>query len=222
MRVGELYRSTIGKKVIMGLTGIIWVGFVIAHMSGNLLVFSGAAAINGYALKLREYPALLWGLRGVLAVALILHVVAAIQLTRLQQVARPVDYHHRRPQVSTWGGRTIRWGGVLLLAFILLHLLHFTTGDIDPGFVHGDVYGNVVRSFRIWWVAALYLVAMAALGLHLYHGVASVMQTAGVTDSTLSPRRRVLAWLLAVIVAGGFSLVPIAVFAGLVGAGGAR
>lgn len=217
MQLGRFYRSTIGKKIIMAITGLILVGFVIVHMSGNLLVFSGAEAINGYAAALRTVPAALWAFRGILLVAVVLHVVAAAQLTRQMRVARPVGYHTRDPQVSTWGGRTIRIGGFLLFAFIVYHILHFTVGTAHPSFVHGDVYGNLLRAFRSPLIATLYLVAMLALGLHLYHGVASVVQTLGITHATLSPRRKALAGMIAVLVAIGFSLVPLAIVTGWLG-----
>ena len=220
MKLGAFYRSTIGKKLIMALTGVVWVGYVVAHMTGNLLVFAGAESINGYAHKLREMPALLWAARAVLAVSLLLHVVAAAQLTRLKRAARPVGYERYQPEVSTWGGRTIRFGGVAILIFVILHLLHLTTGDIHPTFVPGDVYGNVVSAFSVWWISALYVIAMVALALHLYHGVASAVQTAGITHTTISPRRKAAGWILAAIVAGGFSIVPIAILLGLIG--GAR
>lgn len=217
MQLGRFYRSTIGKKLVMALTGLILVGFVIAHMTGNLLVFSGAEAINGYAAKLRTIPAALWGLRAVLLVAVILHVVSATQLTQQMRRARPVGYHSRDPQVSTWGARTIRIGGFLLLAFIIYHVLHFTTGDAHPSFVHGDVYGNLTRAFSSPLIATIYLVAMLALALHLYHGVASVVQTLGVTHAALSPRRKALAALLALVVSIGFALVPLAIITGWLG-----
>lgn len=217
MQLGRFYRSTIGKKIVMALTGLILVGFVIAHMSGNLLAFAGAEAINGYAAKLRTIPAALWGLRIVLLIAVILHVVSAAQLTRQMRRARPVGYHGRDPQVSTWGARTIRVGGFLLLAFIIYHLLHFTTGDAHPSFVPGDVYGNLSRAFRSPLIGTIYLVAMLALSLHLYHGVASVVQTLGITHAALSPRRKALAMILALGVSIGFALVPLAFMSGWIG-----
>src|ERR1700686_3394501 len=161
-RVRDFYGSMVGKKAVMGLTGLIWIGFVILHSLGNLLVFRGSAAINSYSHFLKSTGELLWALRAVLFVALILHVIAAIQLTRQSRAARPVGYTKRETQVATISSRTMRWGGALLLVFIVLHILHFTTGNIRPAgvFSREDVYANVVTSFRIWWVTLFYVVAM--------------------------------------------------------------
>jgi succinate dehydrogenase / fumarate reductase cytochrome b subunit len=213
------YRSTIGKKAVMAATGLIGVAFVIAHMVGNLQVFEGAARMNAYAAFLHGPAAeLVWAMRAVLIVAVVLHVVMSYQLTRRDRAARPVGYEAREPQVSTWAVRTIRWGGALLLLFIVLHILHFTTGTIRPAGVYaaGDVYGNVVASFRIWWVTAFYVVAMAALGLHLYHGAWSSARTLGVARPSERPLHRRAAAVVAVAVWLGFTLVPVAVFARLV------
>lgn len=215
--VTRFWNSSIGKKAVMAVTGLIMVGFLIAHMLGNLQVFAGPLKINEYAAALRDLGPLLWVARAGLAIALVLHVIAAYQLTRRKQTARPVGYAHEEPQVSTFAARTIRWGGVLLLVFIVLHLLHLTFGTIHPAFDAKDIYGNLVAGFQIWWVTALYLVAMVGLGLHLYHGTWSSIRTLGLTRASGNPLKRrvsaVLAWVLYV----GFSLVPIAVLARLVG-----
>ena len=215
--VTRFWNSSIGKKAVMAVTGLIMVGFLIAHMLGNLQVFAGPLKINEYAAALRDLGPLLWVARAGLAIALVLHVIAAYQLTRRKQTARPVDYAHEEPQVSTFAARTIRWGGVLLLVFIVLHLLHLTFGTIHPAFDAKDIYGNLVAGFQIWWVTVLYLVAMIGLGLHLYHGTWSSIRTLGLTRPSGNPLKRrvsaVLAWVLYV----GFSLFPIAVLARLVG-----
>lgn len=200
----------------MAVTGLIMIGFLISHVLGNLQVFAGPLKINAYAAALRRFGALLWLARAGLLVALILHVIAAYQLTRRKQLARPVGYAERDPQVSTFASRTIRWGGVLLFVFIVLHLLHFTFGTLHPAFDHKDVYGNIVVGFQQWWVVLLYLIAMVGLGLHLYHGTWSSLRTLGLTKGSSHPLRRrataVLAWAIYL----GFSVIPIAVFAGLV------
>ena len=167
---------------------------------------------------------LLWVVRAVLLIAVVLHVVIAVQLTRLARAARPVGYHQREPQVSTLASRTMRWGGALLLLFIVLHLLHFTTRQVDPaGWAHRqdasghyDIYGNIVASFRIWWVTAFYLLAMLALGLHLWHGVWSFGRSMGVAKPSDNPLRRRVAPVLAVLLWLGFSAVPIAVLLGVI------
>lgn len=218
-------RSTVGKKVIMAVTGLIWVGFVILHVAGNLQTFVGREKLNAYSAMLHGPAAeLLWLLRVILIVSLVLHVLMAYQLTRLAHAARHTDYRNRAPQVSTVASRTMRWGGVLLLAFIVFHILHFTTRQVDPGgWAHTmdaagryDIYGNVVASFRIWWVTAIYLVAMILLGLHLWHGVWSSGRSLGVARPSARPLRRRIAPILALALWLGFSIVPLAVAAGVI------
>jgi succinate dehydrogenase / fumarate reductase cytochrome b subunit len=210
----SLYRSTIGKKVIMAVTGLIMAGFLVLHMAGNLQAFDGPARINGYSAFLHSTGELLWLARVVLLVAVVLHVDAAIQLTRIARAARPVGYAERRSQVSTIASRSLRWGGVILAAFIVFHILHMTTGTVHPSFAPGDVYHNLVTGFRVWPVAVFYLVAMGALGLHLYHGVWSSARTLGIARPTPHPLHRPVALVVAVVVAAGFALIPIAVLAG--------
>jgi succinate dehydrogenase / fumarate reductase cytochrome b subunit len=209
-----LYRSTIGKKVIMAVTGLIMVGFVVVHMLGNLQAFQGPERINAYSAFLHSTGELLWVARTVLLVAVILHIDAAVQLTRIAHAARPLPYAERRPQVSTLASRTMRWGGVVLVAFIVFHILHMTTGTVHPSFAAGDVYHNLVTGLRVWPVAIFYLLAMAALGLHLYHGVWSSARTLGVARPTPHPFHRPVAVVVAVTVAVGFALIPVAVLAG--------
>jgi succinate dehydrogenase cytochrome b subunit len=219
------YRSTIGKKIIMAVTGLIGVGFVILHMAGNLQVFVGADKINSYGALLHGPLAeLTWLLRIVLIVAVVLHVLMAWQLTQRATAARPVGYHARDPQVSTLASRTMRWGGVLLLVFIVLHILHFTTHRIDPASWSGrtdasghvDVYGNIVASFRIWWVSAFYIVSMIALGLHLYHGAWASIRTLGHAKPSDHPLKRRIALGVATVIWAGFTLVPLGVIAGII------
>ena len=215
--VMRFWNSSIGKKAVMAVTGLAMIAFLIVHMAGNLQMFSGPLKINEYAAALRRLGPLLWVARGGLLVALVLHVIAAYQLTRRKQVARPVGYERDEPQISTFAARTIRWGGVLLLVFIVLHLLHLTFGTIHPAFDAKDVYGNVVAAFQVWWIALLYVAAMVGLGLHLYHGTWSSLRSLGLTRPSGNPHKRraaaALAWLLYL----GFSIVPIAVLARLVG-----
>lgn len=221
----QFYRSTIGKKIIMAVTGLIGVGFVIGHMAGNLQAFVGRDKLNAYGALLHGPLAeLLWLVRLVLIAAIVLHVLMAYQLTMRSRAARPVGYQQRDPQVSTWASRTMRWGGVLLLIFIVLHILHFTTGQVDPAGWHErldgvgrrDVYGNLVASFRIWWVAAFYVLAMIFLGLHLYHGAWSSVRTLGYAQPSPHPLHRRIALGVAVVIWLGFTLVPLGVIAGLI------
>ncbi len=221
-----LYRSTIGKKVIMAVTGLVLVLFVIGHMAGNLQVFIGSAKMNAYAAFLKSTGELLWLVRLGLLVAVLLHILMAWQLTRIKNAARPVDYVLRQPQVSTLASRTMRWGGVLLLTFIVFHILHFTTGAVFPmasrpdvtypAFSHTDVYGNVVSAFRVPWVVAFYVVSMLFLMLHLFHGAWSSVRTLGLVKPSSHPLRRRAATVVAVAVWLGFTAVPVAIFLGVV------
>jgi succinate dehydrogenase / fumarate reductase cytochrome b subunit len=203
----------------MAVTGLAGIVFVLGHMAGNLLVFAGPDEMNAYAHFLQSTGELLWIMRIGLIAAVVLHVVAAVQLTRQNRAARPTGYVKREPQVSTWAARTMRWGGALLLVFIVLHILHFTTGDWRPGgsFSETDVYANVVLSFRIWWVTLFYVIAMIALGFHLYHGAWSSVRSIGLSQPSPKPLHRTIALGIAVVLWIGFTAVPVAVFLGLIG-----
>ena len=209
----------------MGVTGLVGVGFVILHMAGNLQAFMGQTKINDYGAMLHgPLNELTWVLRIVLIVSVILHVMMAYQLTQRSAAARPVGYQKKVPQVSTLASRTMKWGGVLLLVFIVFHILHFTTETFDPGGwrgmtdTHGnrDVYGNIVASFHIWWVALFYIVAMVFLGLHLYHGAWSSVRTLGYAKPSGHPLHRKIALAVAAIVWLGFTLIPVGVIVGLI------
>jgi succinate dehydrogenase / fumarate reductase cytochrome b subunit len=218
MRTPSFWSSTVGKKIVMAVSGLIMVGFVILHMAGNLQLFESSERLNTYSAFLHG-PAneALWILRVVLLVALVAHVVAAYQLTELDRAARPVPYAKRELQAATIGSRTMRVGGIVLAVFIVLHVMHFTTLTLQPApLTEGDVYGNVIASFRIWWVTVLYVIAMIALGLHLYHGAWSSVRTLGFERGRLDPFRRPVAIALALIVWVGFTLVPVAVYFHLV------
>jgi succinate dehydrogenase / fumarate reductase, cytochrome b subunit len=208
--------STIGKKIVMAVTGLIGVGFVVGHMLGNLQVFLGPAKFNAYAHFLRSLGELLWVARAVLVAAVVLHVIAAVQLSGRRLAARPVGYKHgSQHEVSTFASRTIRWGGALLFVFIVFHILHFTTLDIFRDYSRTDVYANVIRGFGVWWVVLLYVLAMVALGLHLYHGIWSSLRTIGASKTSSAPLRRPAAAALALIVWLGFTVIPVAIFAGI-------
>jgi succinate dehydrogenase / fumarate reductase, cytochrome b subunit len=221
-----LYRSTIGKKIIMAVTGLVLVVFVIGHMAGNLQQFMGPARMNAYAAFLKSTGELLWIARLTLLAATILHVLMAWQLTQIKRAARPVDYTRRDPQVSTLASRTMRWGGVFLLVFIVFHILHFTTGTVFPiasrpdaqypAFSHTDVYGNVISAFRTPWVTAFYVVAMLFLLLHLFHGAWSSVRTLGLSKPSSDPLHRRISTVIAVVVWLGFSAIPVAVLLGVI------
>ena len=216
-RLRLLWGSSVGKKIVMAATGLIWVGYLITHVLANLLVFQGPGKINAYSAFLHGTGGALWGARLVLIAALVLHVVAAIQLADRRKEARPTGYAAgREPQVSTWASRTIRWGGALILLFLVYHILHFTIGTAHPDFVEGDPYHNVATGFRSLPVVVLYLIAMGVVGLHLYHGLWSSGRSLGVSPPSPRPLRRSVALILALLVWLGFSVIPIAVYAGAV------
>ena len=208
--------SNLGLKAIMAVSGLLMVGYLITHVAANLLVFRGAALINGYSAILHGQPAILYSARAVLFVALVAHVWSAIVLTQRDRAARPVAYAKQEPQVATFASRTIRWGGLLILFFLVYHILHFTTGTVHPAFVEGDPHGNVVRAFRVPWVAALYVVAMAAVGLHLFHGTWSAFHSLGLTRPSQNPLRHKTSLLVAGAIWLGFTIIPLAVLAGIV------
>jgi len=196
----------------MAVTGIILVAFVIGHMLGNLQMFIGAEAMNRYAAFLKSTGELLWVVRAGLLAAVVLHIVSAVQLTTINRAARPAAYVKREPAVSTLASRTMRVGGVFLALFIVLHLLHFTTGTLHPAFSHAGVYGNVILGFRSGWVVLFYVTAMVFLGLHLFHGAWSGFRTLGLARPSANPLHRRIALGIALAVWAGFTVIPLAVF----------
>jgi succinate dehydrogenase / fumarate reductase cytochrome b subunit len=213
-RVARLYKSSVGKKAVMAVTGFILVGFVIGHMLGNLQFFlpDGREALRAYAENLRALGGLLWLIRFVLLAAVVLHIVSAFQMNR---AARPERYQKLAPVESTYASRTMMISGPLLAAFVVYHLLHLTTGTVHPSFNHElDVYANLVTGFRQPAVAAAYLVAMAMLCLHLYHGIWSMFQSLGLSHPKYTPRIKAAAAAIAIALLTGFSSIPVAVLAG--------
>lgn len=212
------FRSSIGRKVVMAVTGAILVLFVIGHMTGNLLVYLGPEALNHYAVFLRQFlhGAGLWIARAVLLVAVVLHIWSATSLTLESRRARPEGYREQQWKESTYASRTMRWGGVIILLFVIYHLLHFTFGTVHPSFVEGDVYHNFVTGFRSVPVSLFYIFAMLALALHLRHGVWSMFQTLGVSHPQYIRVARGLAWAVAIGVFVGNVSFPVAVLAGIV------
>jgi succinate dehydrogenase / fumarate reductase, cytochrome b subunit len=216
--VASFLGSTIGKKAVMAATGIVLVGFVVAHMVGNLQLYLGPETLNAYGHLLRElgHGAALWVARGVLLAAVGLHIWAATTLTLQSQSARKVGYRKLAFTESTYASRTMRWSGPILLLFILYHLAHFTLGTAHPQFVEGDVYGNVIVGFQSAPVVAFYVAAMLALGLHLYHGVWSMLQTLGLSHPSYNRWRHALSTLVTLIVVAGNLSFPLAVYFGWV------
>ena len=209
--------SSIGRKVVMAVTGAILFGFVLGHMLGNLQVYLGPEAMNGYAVFLREvlHGTGIWIARAVLLAAVVLHIWAATSLTLTSRRARPVAYRQQKWTESTYASRTMRWSGVILFAFIVYHLMHFTFGNAHPSFIEGDVYHNFVAGFRSVPVSLAYIVAMILLGLHLRHGVWSMFQTLGVSQPRYIAMAKTGAWIFAAIIVLGNISFPLAVLAGI-------
>jgi succinate dehydrogenase / fumarate reductase cytochrome b subunit len=218
-------RTTIALKLLMATSGVIFIGFVLVHMYGNLKAFSGHDAFNEYAEHLRTFgepilprSGLLWIIRVVLIVSLVVHVAAAAALWRRARKARPVKYVMKKRTGATFASLMMRWGGVTILLFLVWHLINFSIGKVNvTGGPTDDPYNLMVDTFDTWWLTIVYLVAMAMLGAHLHHGIFSATQTLGLTSNararTLSKR---VAFTLAVIIAGGFSLVPLFVLFGVI------
>ena len=226
-RLLALYRTTVGKKQAMALSGIVLMAYVLVHMIGNLKLYQGAEEMDAYAAWLREiaYPAMpeesvLWIMRVVLLAAVVIHIHAAASLTLANRRARPERYRSRRDYVAAdFAGRTMRWTGIIVLLFIAFHVADLTLGTANPDFTYGEVHANVVASFERAPVAAFYVLANLALGLHLYHGGWSLFQSMGWTPAVrrgLDPRRAFAVAFAVVVVAGNVSF-PVAVQLGVVG-----
>lgn len=219
---GVIWRSTIGKKSAMAVSGLIMLGYLVAHMLGNLKIFFGPGEFNGYAHWLRTIgtPVLhhtwfLWLLRVVLLAAVVLHAVTAYQLSRRDLAARPVAYTHRRRRTS-YATRTMRWGGVIIGLFVVWHLLDLTTHTVNPNGEAGRPYQNVVASFSTWYGNTIYVTAMLAVGLHIRHGFWSAAQTLGVNHPRRHRALKTTADGLALLLTAGFLAVPVGVMTGVV------
>jgi len=208
--------STIGKKIVVAITGLALFGFVIGHLAGNLQIFLGPTAINDYSANLHNWPRSLWLARAGLLLAVLLHVILTIQLTSANRAARPIGYHEFHTNRSSVASRTMFWGGLVIFFYIIYHLLHMTTGTVHPHFSKNDVYGNLISGLSVWYVALFYVIANIALGFHLYHGVWSVFQTLGLNHPKYNPWRRCLATLAACGIAIGYISIPVAIYLGIV------
>jgi len=226
-RVATLYRTTVGKKVLMALSGVVLFGFIFAHMLGNLKMLvpatDGHFAMDVYAEFLREigYPlvphgGVLWTARLVLLAAVGSHVLSALQLARLSRAARPSGYAKEDSLSLSYASRTMRWGGVILLLFVVYHILHFTTGQVHSSFVSGAVHLNYVSAFQSPLIFLVYFIAQTALCLHLYHGVWSFFQTLGLSHPKYNHLRRPFAAGFAFSVYIGFLTPPTLVLTGVI------
>jgi succinate dehydrogenase / fumarate reductase cytochrome b subunit len=219
-RAIHFYEATNGKKAVMALTGVILFGYVLGHLVGNLQVYAGEARINRYAEFLHSMGPLLWAVRCVLGAVVVLHIVSSIQLWILNHAARPVPYHKKDDVPGAYAARTMKWSGPIIAAFVIFHILHLTTGDVLPlartpegGY---DVYHNLISGFSIWYISAAYIVAVALLGLHLYHGLWSMFQSTGFSHPRYTPRLKVLAKVFAVAITAGYISIPVSVMAGII------
>jgi succinate dehydrogenase cytochrome b subunit len=217
-RAASFLGSTLGRKAVMALTGVILFGFVVGHMLGNLQVYLGPAALNAYGVFLREFlhGGGIWIARATLLASVGLHVWAATSLTLDSWAARPEGYRSVRHAESTYASRTMVWSGPILALFIVYHLAHFTFGSVHPSFIEGDVYHNVVVGFGVPWVSAFYIAAMLCLGLHMYHGVWSMLQTLGLSHPRWNRLRFAFAAASTAVVVIGNISIPVAVLMGLV------
>lgn len=216
-RMTRFYEATNGKKAVMAITGVILFGYVVGHLLGNLQVFAGdqGAAINRYAAFLHSSGAMLWSVRLLLLLAVVLHIVASFQLWALNRAARPIGYYKKDDVPSAYAARTMKWSGPIIAAFVVFHVLHLTTGDVLPLDAH-DVYGNIVAGFQRWYISAAYIVAVALLGLHLYHGVWSMFQSVGISHPRYTPGIKKFAAVFSIVITAGYISIPVAVMAGFV------
>src|SRR5277367_5470450 len=210
-RAPGFWASTVGKKIVMAVTGVMMFGFVIAHPLGNLQVFEGPAKLNAYGAFLHSIGELLWPVRAILLIAVALHIIATVQLALRKKRARPVGYSRKQAIASSYASRTMYWSGPIVLAFIIFHLLHLTAGYIHPGaaYIEGDVYHNVVSGFQVWWVSVSYVVAICLLGVHLRHGPWSMCQTLGIHQPKHTATLKKAAWVVALLIVLGYISIPI-------------
>ena len=212
-RAARFYDSTVGKKIVMAVSGVVLFGYVVAHLLGNLQIFIGPDQINHYAALLHASPPLLWTARIFLLIMLFLHIWSSVQLALRKWDARPIAYVKKRAVGSSYASRTMYWSGPIVLAFLIFHLLQFTAGIIHPGsqFIEGDVYHNVVAGFQVWWVSAWYIFAVSLLGVHLSHGISAMFQSLGLAHPRYTPLLNKAAVVIATAIVLGFISVPISV-----------
>jgi len=199
----------------MAASGLVLFGFVVGHLAGNLQVYLGPDVFNHYAELLHSTPALLWGTRLTVLVAVALHVWSAVQLSALKKAARPVTYTRWTSQNTSYASRTMMWSGPILAAFLVYHLLHLTFGTVHPSFDEENVYQNFIVGFSSAPVVAAYVISMIMLGMHLGHGLWSMFQTVGFSHPKYTPWLRSAAWVIAIAIVLGFVSMPVAVLTGI-------
>ena len=219
----RFYEAPIGKKAVMAVTGMILFGYVIAHLLGNLQIYSSDHdAINRYAAFLHDpsRAPILWFARLVLLAAVVLHITASVQLWNLKRAARPIAYVKKDDVPSGYAARTMMWSGPIIAAFVIFHVLHLTVGAVLPlhdlGANRPDVRANVIDGFRHPAIAVAYIVAMVLLCLHLYHGLWSMFQSLGFSHPRYTPWLKKSAGVVAILIAAGNISIPLAVLTGVV------
>ena len=213
------FRSTIGKKVLMAVSGLFLFAFCVEHVTGALLFLKGPEAINGYGRLLHYSAELIWFFRAGLIVSAVVHVTFATLLYFQELAARPVGYRDRRYLRASYAARTMKYSGPFLLAFVIFHLAHLTWGyNVVPGrFVEGDIYANMLNGFRTGWVALVYVGAVSLLGLHLLHGAHSMFESLGLRHRRVESLLFGFARVAALVIAVGLALAPAAVFFRVIG-----
>lgn len=214
-RFAAFYCATVGKKAVMAVSGVVLLVFVVGHLAGNLQIFLGAEKLNDYAALLRRMPELLWLARTGLLVALVVHVIASVQLVLVNRRARPIRYAVKRDIETNYAARTMVISGPLVLLYVIYHLAMFAFLVTGPGYSHTDVYRNVVSAFQAPAISGIYIVAMLLLGLHLYHGAWSMLHTLGISSPRYRRLRRVMAPAFAIAITAGYISIPLAVLAGV-------
>jgi len=215
----SFYRSSVGKKMIVALTGVVLIAFVVGHLLGNLQIFLGPDWVNSYAEHLRALGPLLWAIRIFLLLNVLLHIFYTISLAIDNRHARPVRYKRKDNVKATFASRSMALSGLVVLAFILYHLAHFTVRVTDPRFLllkadplnRYDVYSMMVYGFQNIFVSAFYILGMFLLALHLSHGTSSFFQSLGLNDEKLAPRLAVAGRLFAWLIFVGYTSIPVAV-----------
>ena len=217
-RAPSFWQSTNGKKAVMAVTGCILFLFVVGHLAGNLQIFDSPARLNAYSKFLKNLGELLWLVRIVLLVSVGLHILATVQLWSLNRKARPIGYKVKKSVASNYADRTMYWSGPIILAFVILHILEFTTGNLHPQstFTDADVYSNVVSGFRVWYISAWYIFSMILLGFHLRHGMWSMFQSLGMNHPRHTPVLKQAALWITIVIVAGYISIPISVLAGWV------
>ncbi len=212
----RFWQTTVGKKAIMAITGVVLFGFILGHLAGNLQAFEGRAKLDAYGVFLRSFPAELYAARIVLLICVTLHIVTTVQLALLKKRARPVAYVKKSSAAASYASRTMYWSGPIILAFVIYHLAQFTFLFTDSRYVETHIYDNLVIGFQNYWISGFYILSMILLGMHLSHGFWSMFQSVGILSPSYAPLLKRVAQLLAIVITVGFISIPVAVMAGVI------